>query len=159
MQSIWNFSGFQWWIKRKRSQSLKGFLFILVFTIFFAACFIGPFISMGIQNVDSGAIMVLGFMSLIFIFILWSQLKELIRYSSKSLEAEAYWLGDITGMDIEIKRSGKKRKRIYWIEADVSGKRMDGVCTLTTYNKAEIGQEILLFTFNGDKIFAVHPEM
>lgn len=148
-------SGMKWWINKRKKHYLTSFLILFFTVVFFAFCF---FASERQQPMQVSEIVPLALLGLVFAGFMIRSLKAYI--SSNNLQISQYWFGTVTNMDIEVKRrSNGKTRRIYWIEADVEGKRMAGVCTATTYSKAEIGQKILLFTLESEKVFAVHPDM
>ena len=151
--AIENLSGVQWWIKQKRKNFLSSFMFLFVIL-----AIIGLMGFLG--GVNSSATFSDMFGLLIFIllfgFITVSQLISYFR--TFSWKIDRYWYGTITDMH-RIKSSKGKTKR-YIIIADVgNGKQLDGICLARTYQQAEVGQQILMFSLETDKIYCVHPEM
>lgn len=146
-----NLSGVQWWLKKRRAYLMRNFL--MIFGILGILGF--AFSRLDLRELDMAEILFLvifgGFMLLIGL----GQLKKWAQ--SKHTTITNHWYGVITGTHIEHNR--KKKSRHYYITADVNGKTMEGICLTQTYNQAQKGQRILLFTLSGDRVFCVHPEM
>ena len=97
------------------------------------------------------------FLSCFFLFFaLYSCYQFVLWIRSFKWNIGSYWFGTI--VDMHCIHSAKKKIRSYRIAADVNGKMMEGVCLVDTYNRAKIGDRILLFTLKGDKVFCIHPD-
>lgn len=148
---ITQLSGVQWWLKKRSAYFLRNF--ILIFAIVGILAFAFSFLDLSTLKMSEilflllfgGGIVLFG----IDQFVKWKQ--------NKTITVTKYWYGTI--IDAHMERNHKKKSRRYFITADVNGKTMEGSCLVQTYNLAQKGQQILLFTLSGDKVFCVHPEM
>lgn len=96
------------------------------------------------------------FLACFFLFVAFYSCYQFVLWiRSLKWNIGNYWFGTI--VDMHCIHSAKKKIRSYRITADVNGKMMEGVCRVDTYNRAKIGDRILLFTLKGDKVFCVHP--
>lgn len=95
------------------------------------------------------------FVCLLLFLVFFSGYQLVLWGRSFRLNVTNYWFGTI--VDMYCIRNRKRKIRSYRIVADVNGKTMEGVCLLRTYNLAKIGDQVLLFTLEGDRVFCVHP--
>lgn len=150
-QKIEDMSGYRWWIRRKRSCYFQDFLTIL----FVLAAFVAGMYLIGFDTFETKEIIFVTVLVLLIFAFAMRQL--LLTIKTFTWQIDAYWFGTITDMRRNLK-SNKKLKN-YRLTADVQGKSMEGICLTKTYYKAEVGQEILLFTIGTDVVYCVHPRM
>ena len=142
--------GIRWWMKQRSANYLRGGIFILVMvgimsTVLFTA---------GLQDGNLKDMLFL-FVFLLF-FLLFAIYQFVLWGKSLKWDITEYWFGTVT--DMYRYRKTRKSKKTHRIVADVNGKTMEGVCLPTTYNRARIGDRVILFTLDGDKVFCVHPD-
>lgn len=150
-QKIEDMSGYRWWIHRRRSCYFQDFLTILfVLTVFIIGMYFIGFNTFNIKELIFVAVLIL----LILVFAMRQLILALKTFTWK---IDKYWFGTITDMRRNLK-SNKKLKN-YRLTVDVNGKSIEGICLTKTYYKAEVGQEVLLFTIGTDIVYCVHPRM
>ena len=148
--SINKLPGVRWWMKRRSNYYFRNGVVVLlvVFMMGFLFWAAAPEI-ISIKEVIPLVVMFLFFLFFsCYQFVLWSR--------SLRWDIHNYWFGKI--VDTYYVRNKKRKITSYRIIADINGKTMDGVCLRATYNRAKIGDRVLLFTLDGDKVFCVHPE-
>lgn len=145
-----NLSGVQWWMKKRSSHHLKNGFKILIIVCVMALFFC----TAGLDTIEFREILFLAVFFLFFVF--FSGYQFYLWRRSLKWSINEYWYGTI--VDMRCIRNKKKKIRGYRITADVNGKEMEGVCLRATYNRAVIGDRILLFRLEGDKVFCVHPD-
>lgn len=110
-----------------------------------------------VAEIDDTNIKEVLFLACFFLFVsLYSCYQFVLWVRSFKWNIGNYWFGRIIALHCIY--SAKKKIRGYRIIADVNGKTMEGACLVDTYNRAKIGDKILLFTLKGDKVFCVHPD-
>ena len=157
---IYNLGGFQWWCKQRRNSSLFALVFVIFFTVIFGFAFVSNWKTsqMNNTNVDNGAIFMLAIMFFVFIWIALSGLRAVLV--NMKIKVNECYCGTITNFYIHRYGSSGKRKRRFYIVANVNGKELDAQCMATTYRNAQVGQQIVVFTIKGSKVLhCVHPEM
>ena len=149
--SVTNIPGIQWWLKKRRAHLLRNFLML-----FFILGIMGfAFSQMNLRQLELPELLFLIIFGGFLLLIALGQFKRWLQ--SKNTHITNHWYGIITDTRMEYNR--RKRSRRYYITADVNGKTMEGVCLTQTYNRAQVGQRILLFTISSDRVYCVHPDM
>lgn len=141
--------GIRWWVKRRSSYYFRnGIIFLIIVCMM---VFLFWTAKDDITSIKEAVPLVFMFLFFLFFtgyqFVLWRR--------SFHWNITDYWFGTI--VDTHCIRNRKRKIRSYRIIADVNGKTMEGICLLHTYNRAEIGDKVLLFTLEGDQVFCVHP--
>ena len=157
---IYNLSGFQWWCKKQRNTNLFALAFFILFTVLFGSTFVYNLKSNQIDsaNINNNDMFILVIIFLILFLVSLSLLKTTLSYINVKVN-ECYY-GIITNFYIHREVRNGKNKRYYYIVANVNGKEMDVKCLFETYQKAQIGQQIVLFTIQGrESLHCVHPDM
>lgn len=144
-------SGMQWWLKKRSAYFLRNG--IMVFAILGILAF--AFSHLDFSSLKISEILFLVLFGGVFVLVGADQLTKWKR--SKEVTIAEGWYGTV--IDMRMERNRRKKTRHYYITADVNGKIMDGICLVQTYNRAQKGQSILLFTLSGNKVFCVHPDM
>lgn len=146
-----NLPGYLWWKKRKRAEMIKMAIMIIAMDIivFWALSIIG-------FNSFKRADLLFGGFVLLF-FLVYGLYKLVLLIKSYTWKIDKYWYGVITGMYQT--RHPNRRIKDSRIIATVNGKSMEGICLSQTYQCANIGDEVFLFTLGDDVVMAVHPHM
>ena len=141
--------GIRRWMKRRSKHYFRnGITFLLVVCMMFFLLWTSADNTTGIKELVPLVIMFAFFLFFAcYQFVLW--------YRSLHWNISQYWFGTVK--DTYCIRNKKRKIRSYRIIADVNGKTMEGICLLSTYNQTNTGDQILLFTLDGDKVFCVHP--
>ena len=149
--SVINLPGVQWWLKKRRTYLMRNFLmiFIILGIMGFA------FSQLNLRELETPELIFLIAFGGFLLLIALGQLKKWAQ--SKHIQITNYWYGVITDTRSEYNR--RKKSRRYYITADVNGKTMEGICLTQTFNRAQIGQQVLLFTLSGERVYCVHPDM
>lgn len=144
-------SGFRWWKRQQRRRYFQtGIFLILLPAIIGAALYIA-----GLENYSTGEVLFAAAFLLSFIAYGFYQLVLLVQ--TYRWQPKQYWFGTI--LSAHITYLPNRRVRNWNIVAEVNGKQMEAICHPKTYRLAQPGQQILLFTVKGDKLYCVHPEM
>jgi len=151
--NIEDFSGVKWYIKKRRAGFLSSFLFLFAILAVFVLMALAIGVSPSVTFSDIAALVIF-----IFVFGLFTVSQLMSYLNTFKWKVDRYWYGTIT--DMHRIKSSKGKTKGYIIIADVgNGKQLDGRCLATTYQQAEVGQQVLLFSLGTDKIYCVHPEM
>lgn len=144
-------SGYLWWKKRKRTALARRALIIILmdFAIFWAVC---------LADLSSfkRSDLLFGCCTLLF-FLGYGLYQLVLLFKSFAWRIDQYWYGTIT--DMYQTRHPNRRIKDSVITASISGKSMDGICLSQTYHRANIGDQVLLFTLGDDTVMVVHPHM
>ena len=145
-----DFSGIRWWMRNRSKRYFLNGLKIVIILLVMLFLF-------GTAGLGKGNYEEILFLSCFFLFFLFFACYQFVLWvRSFKWNIRNLWTGTI--IDTHCIRNSKKKIRSYRIIADVNGKTMEGVCLRATYNRAKIGDRILLFTLEGDKVFCVHPD-
>lgn len=142
--------GVCWWMRMRTKHHFRSGVIFLIIVIMMAVLF-----GMALKDISGFSEMV-PLIILFGFFLFYTGYQFVLWKRSKQWNITNYWYGTV--VDTYLIRRTKRRSRSYRIVADVEGKTMEGVCLLRTYNRAKIGDRVLLFTLEGDKVFCVHPD-
>ena len=143
-------SGIIWWIAERRKSYLRSSIFMALIATVLGSMFLSVADAMTAKDMT----FIFGFLG-IFALVAVSQFISFLKLSS--FEIEKCWSGRI--IDTRRERSSQKKNKKYYIIADVNGKELEGRCFYTTYVKAEIGDEVVLFQYRKKGMQCVHREM
>lgn len=150
-ENIQSLTGFIWWTKKMRKKYFESCIMLfLIMTFFISIIWFA-----GIDKLTGKDIIFIAIMVFLFGGFGISQLKLYIR--TFNWKIDRYWYGTIT--EIQRIKGSKGKTKGYRITADVGGKQLEGICLPRTYQQAEIGQQVLIFSLDSDTLYCVHPEM
>ncbi len=143
---------FRWWKRCQRRNHLRFFLYIVILLVIVALVVMNG----GFQTETLGDAL-FGIVLLVF-FVCYALYKLWMYFSSFFWRVDNYWYGTVKDM-YTIRQISRRRVRDRWIVANVNGKEMEGLCLTKTYNRAEIGDRVILFTIGKDTVYCVHRDM
>lgn len=143
-------SGILWWKNKRRKIYLRSSI-----SMTFIAGVFGFLFVLGSDTIAAKELVFIIALPSMFAFVAINQFIHYLRLPL--IQIEKCWYGQIVGTRRAINR--RKKARAYYIIADISGKELEGRCLYETYLRAEIGDEVVIFTHGRNGVCCVHRDM